>query len=114
MKYKIAIGNSISFDVAGKFSEPNGVTKSFKFSLTCDRLDQPTVEQRTKDSGDNVIEFLKSIAKGWSGQKLVLDPDTDEPAEFNEESFGALLSIAGMPIFILTMYLKALVVKEKN
>ena len=113
MKYKLAIGNIVTFEVIGKISESLTQAKNFKFKLTCNRLDQDTMSMRMKDQGETLTDFLLSITTDWADQRLVLNED-DSPAEFNPDSFGALLSLAGMPMFLYQAYIKAVAVKEKN
>ena len=113
MKYILDIGNVITFEVSGKLTETITQSKTFKFKLTCERLDQETMSARMQDQGESLKDFLASVTTGWADQRLVLNEDRT-PAEFNPESFGALLSLAGMPMFLYQAYIKAVAVKEKN
>lgn len=113
MKYKLAIANVITFEVMGKITETATQAKSFKFRLTCERLDQDSILSRMQDQNESIKDFLASVTTGWADQRLVLNED-DTPAEYNEESFGALLLIAGMPMYLYQAYVKAVAVKEKN
>lgn len=113
MKYKLAIGNVITFEVAGKLTETATQAKNFKFKLTCERLDQDSMSARMQDQGESLKDFLASVTTGWAEQRLVLNED-DTPAEFCPEAFTAMLSLAGMPMFLYQAYVKAVAVKEKN
>ena len=112
MKYKIAIGNRIDVDVVGKI-EDGGTAKNFKFKLKCDRLSQEDMTERMQDKQESIKEFMASVTTGWADQRLVLNED-DTPADYTAEALGALMSIAGMPVFLYQAYLKAVAVKEKN
>lgn len=112
MKYKIAIGNKIDVDVAGKI-EDGGSPKNFKFKLKCERLDQEEITKRMQNKDESIKEFMESVTTGWADQRLVLNED-DTPADYTTEALAALMSIAGMPVFLYQAYLKAVAVKEKN
>ena len=113
MKYKIAIGNLVTFEVIGKVSETATQSKNFKFRLTCDRLDQETMQTHMQDKGESIKDFLIGVTHEWADQRLILNED-DTPAAFCPEAFEALLSIAGMPMYLYAAYIKAVAVKEKN
>ena len=113
MKFKLAIGNKVTFDVIGKVTETATSAKPFKFRLTCDRLDQETMEKHMQDKGESIKDFMVGITHDWADQRLVLNED-DSPAAFGPEAFDALLSIAGMPMYLYASYIKAVAVKEKN
>lgn len=113
MKYKVAIGNEVTVSVAGQIAGVGSQVTKFKFSLTCTRLTQDALQLRLADKEEGIKDFLASITNGWADQRLVLNDD-DTPADFNAESFDALMSIGGMPGFAFAAYLKAVAVKEKN
>ena len=113
MKYKIAIGNTIDVDVVGKIEEGGSSPKNFKFKLKCERLGQEEMLQRMQNKDESVKEFIESVTTGWSDQRLVLNDD-DTPADYTPDALVALMSIAGMPMFLYQAYLKAVAVKEKN
>ena len=113
MKYKVAIGNDVTVQVAGQITETGSQTTKFKFSLTCKRLSQDVLQARLADKEEGIKDFMVSLTHGWADQRLVLNED-DSPADFNADSFDALMSIGGMPNFAFQAYLKAVAVKEKN
>ncbi|MGY8903205.1 MAG: hypothetical protein ACKVIH_01490 [Burkholderiales bacterium] len=113
MKYLLAIENKVTFKVVGSLTETASREKKFNFSLTCDRLDQETINTRLKDKSEQMGEFMQSITTGWADQRLVL-ADSGEPAEFDADSFALLMSVAGMPSVCFHAYLRAVAAKEKN
>ncbi len=112
MAYKLVVEDTVKVPV--KFTLNNaGKVASFSFSLTCDRLTQEEIRERTKDGDGLVSDFLRGVIKGWSGQTLVVDED-DKPAEFNTEALDVMLSTTGVPIILYHAYFKECGAKEKN
>lgn len=112
MKYKIAIGNMIDVDVVGKLDD-GGTQKNFKFKLKCERLSQDEMTKRIENKDESIKDFIESVTSGWADQRLILNDD-DTPADYSPDALGALMSIAGMPMFLYQSYLKSVAVKEKN
>ena len=112
MAYKLAIDNTVKVPV--KFTlNSAGKVASFSFSLTCDRLNQEEIRNRTQNGEGLVSEFLTGVIKGWQGQTLVVDED-GKPADFNADALDVMLSTAGVSIVIYTAYFKECGAKEKN
>jgi hypothetical protein len=86
---------------------------SFSFSLTCDRLQADEIRGRTAGKGKTLNDFLASVIKGWSGQKLVVD-EAGVPASFNPESLAVMLNTSGVALVIYSAYLMACSAKGKN
>lgn len=113
MPYKLVIANKIVTKVKGQYKDVNGDNKNFSFELTQDRITQDDLSRAVTDKTETAAEFIKRVTTGWKGQQLVLD-DSDKPAEFNAESFDALLSIAGMAGFCFQAYVDQVLVTAKN
>lgn len=113
MKFKIAISNTVTFQVVGKLTEGVGVFKAFNFSLTCNRVAQELISEWIDDSKKSVSEIIREVTTGWHGQRLVMCED-DTPADFSPEALDAMLNIAGMPMYLYKSYLEAITAKAKN
>lgn len=113
MKFKLAVGNSVTFQVVGKFSEGVGTVKAFNFTITCNRVDQTLISEWIDDSKKSVSAVMREVCTGWHGQRLVLLED-DSPADFSLDAIDELLNIAGMPMLLYKAYLEAIAVKAKN
>lgn len=114
MARKLAISNTVQVPVTVVIpNNGQGRSEAFKFSLQCDRLDQPTLAKALKDDALSVTSFLCDIVKGWDGQRLVIEED-GSPSVFSREAFEDLLRVAGVPKLALEAYLKEVTAKEKN
>lgn len=111
--YRLAIENIVQVPVKLELND-NDTAKQFAFSLTCDRLAREEIEARMKDRNTTAREVMVEVTKGWSGQTLVLDEATGQPAAFGPESFAALLGIAGMPGVLFASYIDEVNAKRKN
>lgn len=110
--YQLAIGNTIKVPV--KFeSNSNGITKAFNFNLICDRLPQDELLKLESDDKELIKDVLKRVTKGWESQTLVLDAD-NKPAEFNDDAFEMMLSLAAIHVVAWKSYLKEVGAKTKN
>lgn len=110
-KYTLSIEDAV--DVPVKFTLKVGsVNKTFGFTLTAKRTPQNEVEQWVKDDQRQVKDILNDVVSGWSGQTLVMDGD--KPAEFNSESFAALLDVPGVAGRCYLAYLTECGAKAKN
>jgi hypothetical protein len=113
-KYTVAVGNTVEVPV--KFTLKEGkVNRVFAFTLTAERLEQSDIETKVKEAEYKFKEALQSMGcfTGWSGQKLILDEE-GKPAEFNDESFDALLGIPMVAAIVFQAYQKECGAKEKN
>lgn len=113
MAYKLVISNKINTKVKGFYKDASGVSRGFSFQLEQDRIDQDAIKDVIADKSETTTDFLKRVTHGWKDQRLVLTED-DQPADFNAESFDALLSIAGMSNFCFQAYVAQVLVTEKN
>jgi hypothetical protein len=112
MARKLAIANTVIVPI--KFTLSNGgKAETFNFKLTCDRLEQSSIKATLEDDKALISEFIKTIAKGWEGQKLVIEDD-GTPAAFDDESLAIMLETSGVASIIFTSYLKEISAKEKN
>lgn len=114
MSYKLAISDQVQFPVAIKLND-DGKDRTFNFDLVARRLSQSEMSDVVSDKEQLIRDFLQANVTGWKRQQLVLDED-GKPAEFNPESFDALLSVTGAGLNILGKYLEAnsARAKEKN
>lgn len=109
--YTLSIEDTVEVPV--KFTLKVGrVNKIFSFTLTATRQPQEVIEAWIADNERKVKDILADVVSGWSGQTLVIDGD--KPAEFNPESFAAMLNVPGVAMRLYTAYLKDCAAKEKN
>lgn len=109
--YTLSIEDTVEVPV--KFTLKVGnVNKIFSFSMTATRQPQEVIEGWIADNERKVKDILTEVVSGWSGQKLVMDGD--KPAEFNPESFAAMLGVSGVAMRLYVAYLKECGAKEKN
>jgi hypothetical protein len=109
--YTLSIEDTVEVPV--KFTLKQGkVNKVFSFSVTGTRQPQEVIEGWIADNERKIKDILSDVVTDWSGQTLVMDGD--KPAEFNAESFGAMLGVPGVAIRIYSAYLKECGAKEKN
>lgn len=111
-KYKLAISDVVQVLVTGYTPDNAGGERLFSIKLQCDRLDAPAFDRITKGK-KTIDEILKQVSKGWAEQDLVID-EAGLPAEFNADSFQALLDFPGFSGIAYTKYLKAIGAHEKN
>lgn len=109
-KYQLVIDNTV--DVPVNLDIGSGrVRKNFFFHLTGKRLSvdewQAHFGPRAENPHMPVADFLREHISGWRGQQLVVD-ETGTPAEFNAESFDAMLSVVGVEMLIFIAYQKAI------
>lgn len=114
-KYTVAIGNNVEVPI--KFTLKEGrVNKAFAYTLLAERREAADIEAAMKDNEYKFKEALLSLGcvTGWVGQKLILEEDGKTPAEFNDEAFGAMLSIPVVAAIVFQSYQKECGAKEKN
>jgi hypothetical protein len=112
MTYKLAVENTVKVPVKFKLNN-GGKVSSFAFSLMCERLTQSEITGKIEDKEEKIRDFVGNVAKGWSGQTLVVEED-GTPAEFNEDSLALMLDTAGVAHVIFNSYFKECGAKEKN
>ncbi len=113
MKFKLAIEDKVCVPVKGKLAGATpGAFKPFAFTVTMQRLDQPTIDAALK-SGNTVSDFVAAHVQGWDGQRLVLNED-DTPADFGPEALQELLKLPAMGVWIFQAYMREVGVQEKN
>lgn len=88
------------------------VNKAYAFTLTGTRRGQDDVEGWVSDNDKKIKEVLTDVITGWSGQRLVMDGD--QPADFNTDSFAAMLNVQGVAGNMYIAYLKECGAKEKK
>lgn len=102
-------------EVPVKFTlKSKGVDKLFSFSASATRLSQDEITAMLANKEQKIKEFLPEVYIGWSGQRLVLDASTKEPADFSPESLAAMLNAPGVALVFFNSYLKEVGAKEKN
>lgn len=111
-KYKVVIGNKVIVPVVGHYTNGNGRKVQFNYELVCDRMDAEQLRE-AMSSNALVAVILKEVTTDWRNQRLVLNDD-DSAAEFNPDSFDALLNIAGMAMLAFNAYVKHNGATEKN
>lgn len=112
-KYKTIVSNTALIPVKGSLADEDGKQVPFKFSLICKRMSAKEIKDRMAGGETLMQEVLQEVTKGWEKQTLVLDQD-DKPAEFNAESYDAMLEIGGMAAVCFNAYMKGQAATEKN
>ncbi len=110
MSYRIAISNTVHVPVKLSFDTPDG-TRQFKFKLLCNRVPQERIDSFQGSSEEKCSDFLKEVTTGWADQRFITD-EQGEPAEFNPDSFAAMLSATGVPLKLYGAYIDAVVPKK--
>lgn len=109
--YTLSIEDTVEVPV--KFTLKAGkVNKTYAFTVTGTRQPQETVEAWVGDKDKKIKEILTDVITGWDGQRLVMDGD--KPADFNADSFAAMLNVQNVAGQIYIAYLKECGAKEKN
>jgi hypothetical protein len=112
MKFKLVIGDRVDVPVKVSINTAAGKAQTFAFTLEARRMDVAEYREALGESSQTtVVEFLQANVTGWRGQRLVLDDD-DQPAEWSQEAFGAMLGIVGMEQACFAAYIKALNLAE--
>ena len=111
--FTLAIDDVVEVPV--KFTLKAGaVNKQFGLTLLAKRLSQEDIAKTLEDVDSKFAGFLQKVVSGWSGNRLVLDPQTDAPADFSPEAFEALLGVSGVAMVCFNAYVKECGAKEKN
>lgn len=94
-KYIVVVSDTVPVPIVATIKDADGNPVTHKFSLTCKRLEANDIQSRL-ESGLDTRTIMQDVTKGWSGQRLVNDPDTNTAADFNPDALDALLNIPGM------------------
>jgi hypothetical protein len=117
MAYKLAISSLVLVPMLFTMND-EGKTRQFKFSLTCERLEEEDFQERIKSesgipSNDRIKEVITGITTGWKEQTMVLDDD-GQPAAFCQEALEFMFKTPGVVDVALRSYLKEVGAKVKN
>jgi hypothetical protein len=110
--FKLAVKDTAQVKV--KFTlKDKGVDRLFAFTQECTRLEQDLISERLAEKEKTVMEFMRDLVTGWSGQLLVLLAD-DTPAPWSPEAMEVMLNVPGVANVIFTAYLKDVGATTKN
>jgi hypothetical protein len=112
-KYKTIVSNIALIPVKGSLSDADGKPVPFKFNLLCKRIGATELKDKLAGGETLMQEVLQDVTTGWEKQTLVLEQD-GTPAEFNAESYAAMLEIGGMAQVCFNAYMKGQSATEKN
>lgn len=112
-KYITVVSDTVWVLVAGKIADETG-PKKFSFSLKCRRVGQDKQTEMLELVGRDMKSFLLENTIGWRDQKLVLDPESNQPADFCTDAAAALFDIPGMSMVSFHAYIEAVSAKSKN
>lgn len=113
MAIKLAIADLVKVPV--KFQLTNGgKVENHDFELTCARLSADVIRDRSQDKSRLVADFIREVARDWSGQTLVVDDACGKAAPFSSDSLDLMLSVPGVPLRIYEAYLVEVGAREKN
>jgi hypothetical protein len=113
MALKLAIENKVAVHIQGVVpGAAKGDRKKVDFHIYMTRLNQEEINASMKEE-EPLTAFIKRLADGWDGQRLVLNED-DTPAAFSAEALEQLFLVPGMPMWIYRAYLRDVGIQEKN
>ena len=112
-KYKTIVSNTAVIPVKGSLADADGKPIPFKFSLVCKRMGAEEIKEKLAGGETLMQDVLQNVTTGWKNQTLVLEQD-GAPADFNADSFAALLDISGMAVVCFNAYMKGQAATEKN
>lgn len=109
--YKLAIGNIIIFPVAIAVVDGDS-ERTFSFKLTAARPEESEIRALYEQEGHKkVSEFHAARCRqwitGWTGQGLVLDAETGQPAAFSAEALDCVLAVPGAATVIFNAHMEA-------
>lgn len=111
MAFILKIGNFVELPIRLEIND-GSKPAIFNFKLTAKRLSVSEWEKHFSTDGEHagqpVRDFLLDHITGWTGQGLVIDEGTGQPAEFNRESFTAMLSVMGVQPVVFQKYVEAI------
>jgi hypothetical protein len=113
MALKLAIEDKVAVHVQGVLAGAiKGDRKKVDFHIYMKRLTQEEINASMKEE-EPLNDFIKRLADGWDGQRLVLNDD-DTPADFSPQALDKLFQTAGMLMWIYRAYLRDVGIQEKN
>lgn len=111
MAFILKIGNFVELPIRLEIND-GSKPAIFNFKLTAKRLSVSEWEKHFSTDGEHsgqpVREFLLDHITGWSGQGLVIDEGTGQPADFSREAFTAMLSVMGVQPVVFQKYIEAI------
>ncbi|MEN9885770.1 MAG: hypothetical protein RL758_348 [Pseudomonadota bacterium] len=110
MTFKLVQRNSCKVPVRGVLKADDGKMEKFEFNLVCRRLGAAELKSALDDKERSVIDFVQSLAEGWSGVK---DEDGNE-IPFNQDALAQLLDVPGVARLAFDAYLVEQGAREKN
>lgn len=108
------ISATVLVTVKGSTKDAAGQPVPFKFTLTCNRLPASNLKDRINSGEFDMKEVMKEVTTDWKGQRLIIDQESNQPAEFCPEAFDALLDISGMALVCFNAFAKESSANEKN
>lgn len=112
--FTLAVEDTVEVPVKFTIKNSKGVAKLFAFSFLATRLSQDEVTTALEEKDGKTKDFMANIVTGWSGQRLILDAGTEEPADFSPEALAAMLNAPGVATVFFNAYIKDCGAKEKN
>ncbi len=113
-RFTTVISPTVLVTVKGATKDGKGQPVPFKFTLTCSRLQADDLKQRISSGEFDMKDVLREVTTDWSGQRLVIDEETTQPADFCPEAFDALLNIPGMALVCFNAFAKETSAEAKN
>jgi hypothetical protein len=112
MGFRLVVSDVIEFPIKVSVNDgPKAVP--FSFTLVGRRMGVDEYRTAVGDGATATVrEFLVANVTGWKGQRLVIDDDTSQPADFSPEAFSALLGVVGLEGACFGAYLKALAASD--
>ena len=111
MAFKLTIADIVEVPVKLTINDGNR-SVMHGFSLRAKRMDQQALREVLQDGTRLTRDVLQDQLVGWSGQRLVVDADSGEPAPFSTEALDCLLSLPGAESIVLGAYLTALMAAD--
>ncbi|WP_314436956.1 hypothetical protein [Massilia timonae] len=113
-RFTTVISPTVLVAVKGATKDGLGQPVPFKFTLTCSRLQADDLKQRISGGEFDMKDVLREVTSTWAGQRLVMDQETGQPADFCPEAFDALLNISGMALVCFNAFAKETSAEAKN
>lgn len=113
-RFSIVISPTVLVTVKGATKDSKGLPAPFKFTLTCSRLPADDIKQRISSGDFDMKDVLREVTTDWAGQRLVVDQDVGQPADFCAEAFDELLNISGMALVCFNAFAKETSAEAKN
>jgi hypothetical protein len=111
MAIKIAVSDTVKFEVKGFFTDEAGAKQAFGFHLVATRLPQDELRTRLQPgSAETTTEFMGSVVKDWAG---VLD-DANNKVPFSAEALQQLFRLPGLASLCFEAYTAEAGARAKN